>query len=148
MSLPQWPAGHRLLVAGDPGDGFAPPSHSDVTMLGHVQPDRLRSLMAGARGLVFPSVWLEGLALVCLEALSVGTPILTFDDIPAGRSVTELGIGLAAPRDGFAMALAQASSTFPTLREHCAAVFAERFTPAAWLARIEAVYARALGAHQ
>ena len=52
--LPQWPAGHRLLVAGDPGEGFAPPSHSDVTMLGHVQPDRLRSLMAGARGLVFP----------------------------------------------------------------------------------------------
>ena len=146
--LPEWPAGHRLLVAGDPGEGFALPSHPDVTMLGQVQPNRLRSLMAGARGLVFPSLWLEGLALVCLEALSVGTPILTFDDIPAGRSVTELGIGLAAPRDGFAMALAQSSSTFPTLREHCAAVFEERFTPAAWLARIEAVYARALGARQ
>jgi glycosyltransferase involved in cell wall biosynthesis len=142
--IPQWPVGHRLLVAGDPGEGNPLPPHPDVSVLGHVPPDQLRALMANARGLVFPSVWLEGLALVCLEALSVGTPILTFDDIPAGRAVADLGVGLAVPRDGIAGAVADASSDFAALRERCLEAFGQRFTPAAWLARIETVYARAL----
>ena len=82
---------------------------------------------------MFPSAWLEGLALVCLEALSVGTPILTFDDIPAGRSVTELGIGLAVARDDVAAGARLAVMTFPGLRETVLQVFDERFTTQAWV---------------
>ncbi len=78
--------GERLLVAGALDPAQTLPHHHDVECLGRVDGDRLRELMGNALGLVFPSAWLEGLALVCLEALSVGTPILTFDDIPAGRS--------------------------------------------------------------
>jgi glycosyltransferase involved in cell wall biosynthesis len=141
--IADWPAGERLLVAGTIDQGGPLPAHPDVEELGFVEPRRLRALMAGARGLVFPSVWLEGLALVCLEALSVGTPILTYDDTPAGRSVTDLGVGLAARRGEVAAMVARALETFPGLRDHCRQVFEREFTPQAWLAKAEAIYARA-----
>jgi glycosyltransferase involved in cell wall biosynthesis len=143
--IPQWPRGVPLLVAGAPDTPVPLPTHPDVTLLGRVSPDELRGLMGSARGLVFPSLWLEGLALVCLEALSVGTPILTFDDIPAGASVARLGVGSAAGRSDVPGAVAAASATFPGLRAHCREVFEREFTPQAWLPKVEAVYARAMG---
>ncbi len=144
--LPDWPAGQRLLVAGEPDPAQPLPDHPDVEALGRVDSDRLRELMGGAVGLVFPSVWVEGLALVCLEALSVGTPVLTFDDIPAGRSVTDLGIGLAMARHDVAAGAQLARDTFPGLRQRCSQVFAEHFTPQAWVRRAEAVYEQAVSA--
>ena len=141
-----WPAGQRLLVAGELDPAQPLPHHPDVECLGRVDSDRLRELMGNALGLVFPSAWLEGLALVCLEALSVGTPILTFDDIPAGRSVAELGIGLAVARDDVAAGVRLAQDAFPGLRERCSQVFAERFTTQAWVRNAETVYERAMSA--
>ena len=141
-----WPAGQRLLVAGSPDPAHPLPRHPDVSCLGRVGSDRLRELMGSSRGLVFPSAWLEGLALVCLEALSVGTPVLTFDDIPAGRSVAELGIGLAVPRDEVAAGVRLAQDAFPGLRGRCLQVFAERFTKQAWVRNAEVVYERAMSA--
>jgi glycosyltransferase involved in cell wall biosynthesis len=141
-----WPAGQRLLVAGDTDPAQPLPDHPDVECLGRVDGDRLRHLMGNAVGLVFPSAWLEGLALVCLEALSVGTPILTFEDIPAGRSVTELGIGLAVARNDVAAGTLRARDAFPGLRGRCVEVFAERFTTQAWVRNVESVYRRAISA--
>ena len=139
-----WPTGQRLLVAGAVDPARPLPPHPDVESLGRVDGDRLRELMRTSLGLVFPSVWIEGLALVCLEALSVGTPILTFDDIPAGRSVTELGVGLAVGRHEVAAGARLARDTFPGLRERCVQVFDERFTAQAWVRNAETVYERAM----
>lgn len=139
-----WPRGERLLVAGAVDPGRPLPPHPDVEALGRVPRDELLNLMAGANGLVFPSIWLEGLALVCLEALAVGTPILTFSDIPAGRAVTDLGVGLAGPRDVVPDLVARARVEFPALRDRCRQVFAAEFTPQAWLANAEAVYLDAI----
>lgn len=143
--IERWPAGHRLLVAGTEDESDPLPRHPDVELLGRVRHDDLVDLMGRSRGLVFPSIWLEGLALVCLEALSVGTPVLTFDDIPAGRSVTELGVGLAGGRGEVPDLVARAAEAFPSLRDHCRQVQAERFTSAAWLRDVESIYARAMG---
>ena len=142
--IDQWPSGHRLVVAGAQDESDPLPTHDDVELLGRVPHDTLIDLMGRSLGLVFPSIWLEGLALVCLEGLSVGTPVLTFDDIPAGRSVTELGVGLAGPRSELPALLHRATESFPALREHCRSVQASRFTPEAWLREIEAIYARAM----
>ena len=139
-----WPAGHRLVVAGAQDVTDPLPSHPDVQLVGRVPHDALIDLMAQSRGLVFPSIWLEGLALVCLEALSVGTPVLTFDDIPAGQSVTELGIGLAGSRADLPALVNRATTSFPNLREHCRDVQSTRFTSSAWLHQVEAIYARAM----
>lgn len=139
-----WPAGHRLVVAGAQDESDPLPSHPDVELLGRVPHDTLIDLMRQSRGLVFPSIWLEGLALVCLEALSVGTPVLTFDDIPAGRSVTELGVGLAGGRTDLPDLVNRATKSFPALRRHCRSVQASRFTSAVWLREVEAIYTRAM----
>lgn len=139
-----WPKGERLLIAGAVDPDRPLPTHPDVEALGRVPRDELLALMAGANGLVFPSIWLEGLALVCLEALAVGTPILTFADIPAGRAVTELGVGLAGGRGVVPDLVAQARVEFPSMRQHCREVFAADFTPQAWLRNAEGIYADAI----
>jgi glycosyltransferase involved in cell wall biosynthesis len=144
--IERWPAGRRLLVAGAQDEGDPLPLHPDVELLGRISAAQVLELLRQARGLVFPSIWPEGLALACLEALAVGTPILTFDDIPAGRSVKDLGIGLAGPRSDIAALVEQAAAEFPRLREHCRAVHRRRFTPEAWLQKVEAVYERAMSA--
>jgi glycosyltransferase involved in cell wall biosynthesis len=141
--IERWPSGERLLVAGTPNSEDPLPPHPAVTLLGRLDPGDLVSAMVGATGLVFPSAWLEGLALVCLEALSAGLPILAFDDVPAGRSVAELGIGLAGGRDDVPELVERAADVFPQLREHCRAVYERDFTAAAWLERVEAAYADA-----
>lgn len=142
--IDQWPAGHRLVVAGVEDESDPLPRHPDVELLGRVPHDELVALMGRSRGLVFPSIWLEGLALVCLEAFSVGTPVLTFDDIPAGRSVTELGVGLAGGRGELPALVDRAAESFPSLRDHCRSVYEARFTAEAWLRNAESIYARAM----
>jgi glycosyltransferase involved in cell wall biosynthesis len=99
--------------------------------------------MASATGLVFPSIWLEGLALVCLEALSAGLPVLAFDDVPAGRTVEDLGIGVTGPRADVDQLLRRAAATFPALRTHCRDVYEREFTATAWVRRAEDTYADA-----
>lgn len=142
--IDRWPAGRRLIVAGALDAADPLPPHPDVVLLGSVPHHELIELMGTSRGLIFPSIWLEGMALVCLEALSVGTPVLAFDDIPAGASVTELGVGLAGPRDDLVSLLKEADTSFPALRQHCRSVHATRYTPAAWLRGAEAAYSRAM----
>jgi glycosyltransferase involved in cell wall biosynthesis len=142
--IEQWPAGHRLVVAGAEDESDPLPRHPDVELLGRVPRDELATLMGHARGLVFPSIWLEGLALVCLEAFSVGTPVLTFDDIPAGRSVNELGVGLAGARGEVPSLVERATESFPALRAHCRKVYEDKFTSDAWLREMESIYARAM----
>ena len=144
----RWPRGHRLLVAGDEDANDPLPAHPDVTVLGRVPRDQLLDLMGQSVGLVFPSILLEGVALVCLEALSVGTPVLTFEDIPAGRAVTELGVGLAGQRSEVDTMVERGAREFPELREHCVDVHRRKFSADSWLDRIGAVYERAMAAHR
>jgi len=139
-----WPRGERLLVAGAVDPARPLPAHPDVEALGRVPREELLALMAGANGLVFPSIWLEGLALVCLESLAVGTPILTFSDIPAGQAVEQLGVGLAGDRDDVPMMVARARAEFAGLRSRCKQAYADEFTPQAWLRNVEAIYRSAI----
>ena len=145
--LERWPRGQRLLVAGDEDANDPLPTHPDVTVIGRVTREELLDLMRQAVGLVFPSILPEGLALVCLEALSAGTPVLAFEDIPAGAAVAALGIGVTGARTDVARLVERAAREFPDLREHCVDVHRRRFTPDAWLRSIEVVYARAIAAH-
>ncbi|GAB3443529.1 glycosyltransferase family 4 protein [Phycicoccus ginsengisoli] len=140
----EWPRGRRLVVAG------AGPQLTDVRsaagpgveVVGQQSKSALRSLMAGALGLVFPSRWLEGLALVALESLAVGTPVLAWRPAPAARLVAELGVGAVAGPD-LAASLDHAATFFPSLRPHCRSVFEERFTESAWVQRVCSSYNRA-----
>jgi glycosyltransferase involved in cell wall biosynthesis len=71
---------YRLLVTGTSLDpayaGTGAPLPEGVTLLGHVDDARLRTLYANARVLLFPAVY-EGFGLPILEAMASGTPVVT-----------------------------------------------------------------------
>ena len=67
-------AGVELRVVGARGWGDVSPN--GVRWLGEVGDDELARLLRGARALVYPSLY-EGFGIPILEAMSVGTPVVT-----------------------------------------------------------------------
>ncbi len=69
-----------LLVIGDgPGAdhvGRASQDHSGIQFLGRRSASEVITAMAGARFLVFPSLWYETFGLTIIEAYSVGIPVI------------------------------------------------------------------------
>lgn len=149
----QWPVGRRLVVVGDGPQGadvrqlVRSAGTSDIEFLGQRPHDEVRDLLASARGLVFPSLWPEGLPTVYLEALSAGLPVLAWPQSVVGTLVAQHGTGIVATGAATAGSpgtlaedLDRADAEFPHLHEHCRAVFDAHYTDAAWLRAIEAVY--------
>lgn len=75
-----------LKLAGHDQGTVAVPQ--GVAMLGEISDEDKRELMAGALAVVHPST-LESLALVALEAMALGTPVLLHDGNPVFRRYTE-----------------------------------------------------------
>jgi glycosyltransferase involved in cell wall biosynthesis len=143
----QWPAGQPLRVVGsgplEEDVRRAAAARPEIELLGMVDHSLVLELLAGARGLVFPSLWPEGLPTVYLEALAAGTPVLASRESVVGRLVAEQGTGMVVT-DGWPAALASFADA-PTSGEHCRRVFEEHYTESAWLSRIEEVYSEVSG---
>ncbi len=130
-----------LVIVGGSGwgdrleRGVIPPER--LVFTGHLPTDRLRSLVAGARLLVFPSLD-EGFGLPPLEALACAVPVLAAD-LPVTREVLgDQAVFVdarcpAALADGIERALDTPAGTPDTRRAHAA-----RFT---WQRCAEATYA-------
>lgn len=76
-----WRHAYRLLVAGQSLDpAFAGPGPAavpdGVTLLNHVDDEALHTLYARAAVLLFPALY-EGFGLPILEAMALGTPVVT-----------------------------------------------------------------------
>jgi glycosyltransferase involved in cell wall biosynthesis len=138
----QWPRGHRLLVVGsgplEADVHRAAASRDGVEVLGLLDHARVLELLAGARGLVFPSLWPEGLPTVYLEALASGTPVLAAPASVVGRLVAEQDTGIVVAGD-WETALTSLEQR-RDVSERCRQVFVERYTERAWLARVQSVY--------
>lgn len=77
--------GGQLVLVGNPGVGYddvreliAKRDASYIVQTGYVSDEERAALLAGARGLVFPSLH-EGFGIPILEAFAAGTPVITAD---------------------------------------------------------------------
>ncbi|WUE27396.1 glycosyltransferase family 4 protein [Streptomyces sp. NBC_00498] len=146
--LRRWPAGERLDVIGaGPLEGRCRAvASASVRMCGAVGRGELRRALPGYRGIVLPGRGTRrAVPLVYAEALAAGLPVLAFEGAGASavpRAVRSEGTGTVTTLDAHLPgALDVAAKIFPTLREHCRAVYAKRYGEAVWTERTECLYA-------
>jgi glycosyltransferase involved in cell wall biosynthesis len=142
--------GLRLDIIGDGPDRGrleenAPPG---VAFLGHRPAAEVMDKLLRARVLIIPSLWYEGQPLTALEGLAAGTPLVLsgiggLPEILGGR---EAG-WITPPKrpDALAQSLVQLADddAVDSYGAHARQRYLDAFTPAAAVARLEAVYADA-----
>jgi glycosyltransferase involved in cell wall biosynthesis len=142
--------GLRLVIAGD-GElrqlveqrAAADPSIEYVGWLGE---DEVASRMRDAEVVVVPSQWYEGLPLVVLRSLAVGTPLLVSDLENLCEDVIADGVGWSfrmGDPDSLAeqlVAIARQPERSLELRQRARQTYLERYTPEVDLVRLERIY--------
>jgi len=136
----------RLLVPDDEADTVHGRRMAErVRRLEHLPRPLLARLIRGARAVLFPSIF-EGFGLPVLEAMQLGTPVLTSNQGALAEIAGQAAL-LVDPYDvGTIAAGIRALDTDAALRERLAAagpIAAERFGAATYARRLEAMYARA-----
>lgn len=139
--LKQWPGNRRLVVVGTgpQEDEARKLSGPTVTFLGQRTHDEVSDLMASAIGLVFPSLWPEGLPTVYLEALAAGLPVIAWPQSIVGALVDRDGTGLVTAGN-LDEEIARAERDFPALADHCQAIFQRDYSEQAWITSITEIY--------
>lgn len=140
----------RLVIAGD-GElrnlvRAAAAGDERIEWRGWLDEPSVTRLMSGALATVVPSEWYEGLPLVILRSLSVGTPVLASDLENISKELLEDGAGWAF-RTGLPADLARAMDamasqpeTLSGMRQRARASFDARYSPAVDTLRLEALY--------
>jgi glycosyltransferase involved in cell wall biosynthesis len=133
-----WPGDVPLQVIGAGPDAHAVAAAAagkQVQVVGTLpRADALRAL-ARARGVVVPSRWYETFGLVHMEALSAGVPTLAFEPNVIADAVRREGTGLVGSLATLVDDLVDAERRFPSLRQHCRAVFEREHTEAGFIRR-------------
>jgi glycosyltransferase involved in cell wall biosynthesis len=139
----------RLLVPDDEADTAHGRRMAErVRRLEHLSRPLLARLIRGARAVLFPSIW-EGFGLPVLEAMQLGTPVLTSNQGALAEIAGDAAL-LVDPYDPAAIASGiRALDADAALRARLAATgpqAASRFSTAAYAGRLEAMYARVASA--
>lgn len=140
----------RLVIAGDGEQRdlvrAAAAGDDQVEWRGWLDETSVAHLMSGALATIVPSEWYEGLPLVILRSLSVGTPVLASDLENISKELLEDGAGWAF-RMGQPVDLARAidavaanPDTTCGMRQRARASFEARYSPAVDTARLEGLY--------
>jgi glycosyltransferase involved in cell wall biosynthesis len=114
-------------------------ANPNAAMLGWKSPQGVQDALAGARALVFPSLWYEGMPLVPLEAMAMGVPVVAGRWSAAAEFVEDGLTGALYDRpdgDSLAAALQQVCK----VTDFDASARMERWAPEQHLARLLQVY--------
>ncbi len=141
----------RLCIAGDGPLRELVEERSgrgdSVSFLGWLAEDDVFGLMAGAEAVLVPSEWYEGLPLVLLRSLAVGTPVIVSDlenisaELLADSAGEAFAVGDAASLAGVLSRLAASPETWRERRGAARRSYERRYSPSVDIARLEAVYA-------
>lgn len=149
------PPGMRLVIAGD-GDltplvrerALSDPS---IEYVGWLSEDEVTRRMREAEVVIVPSQWYEGLPLVILRSLAVGTPVLVSDlenfseDVVADNTGWSFATGDVASLTEALKRLVAAPQLAADRRAAARASYEKRYSPPVDLARLEAVYGDVAG---
>jgi glycosyltransferase involved in cell wall biosynthesis len=149
---------HPLVIVGAPGWG----SERDVKLLhqladldekkrikwlGYLPRQTLATVIAGARAVMFPSLY-EGFGLPVLEAMALGTPVITSNTSSLPEVAGDAAL-LVDPLDVRAIARAilalDRDDGAVAALSHAGLAQAERFSAAAYRVRLAGFYARLTG---
>ena len=145
----------HVSVAGDgPLRGWlteAARGNPRISVLGHVDPDRLARLVGESLVSVIPSRWPEPAGLVALEAMAAGTPVVAYSGGGIGEYVERAGGGVLVENDARAMAGAVAAITadpgrWEALSRTAMDGIRAGFSPDRHLALLDSVYRDAIEA--
>lgn len=149
---------HPLVIVGAPGWGSARDvalieqlaalgDSKRVRWLGYLPRQTLATVIAGARGVVFPSLY-EGFGLPVLEAMALGTPVITSTTSSLPEVAGDAAL-LVDPLDVRAIARAMlaldADDGAVADLSRSGLAQAARFSAQAYRARLAAFYTRLLG---
>lgn len=151
----QVPAGMRLVIAGDgelrPLVEERAARDPSISYLGWLDEDAVTTRMRDAEVVVVPSQWYEGLPLVILRSLAVGTPLVVSDLENFSEDVVGDGVGWSF-RTGDAAALAEQLTAVAAdldrasaLRDRARQSYLTRYSPDVDLRRLERVYHEVAG---
>ena len=142
--------GLRLVVAGDgelrPLVEAAAARDPSIRFAGWLGEEEVTSRMRAAEAVVVPSLWYEGLPLVILRSLAVGTPVLVSDlenicrDVLVDRAGWSFRTGDADDLARQLAALSANAGRAAALRPAARASYEARYSPVADLTRLEAIY--------
>lgn len=140
--LRSWPEGHHLTVVGN--GPLRPQVEAEaqgrgINVVG--QASRLQALdyVSRAIGLVFPSRGVEVAGLVYLEALSVGTPVLTLRQTAIATEVERDGTGFVADKVKDLIDAVSGWQAGAVSGQRCRAIFDALYTERHFISRIGAL---------
>ncbi|WP_197028028.1 glycosyltransferase family 4 protein [Gordonia alkanivorans] len=126
---------------------LASQSGGSVEFVGQKTEAEVEDILLGARGIVVPSLWAEGVPTVALKALALGCPVLVSNACSAATELTKRGAGIVFdpgcdvndPKS-LAVGAMEVRSRQAIYSNRARQLFEEDFSPEVWRQRISELY--------
>jgi glycosyltransferase involved in cell wall biosynthesis len=139
-----WPDSEALIVVGDgelEGEIKVAAAGKRIEFLSSLPREQLREIISQSFGMIFPSRWYESDPQVVAEAMRVGVPVVAFHVNTTAELVSATGSGVVyQDRASLKAALGSVVENRDAMSVAARGEFQRRWTKAAWLSKIEALY--------